>query len=143
MSATPSAQYRLTIRVKLDDSKGMLLGAVTSAIGEAGGMVGAVDLVVVHVLAIALAGIAVGEHDDAVGWEGTQRVLDRLQRIALAGVPARCNAFPTEALHRLGTDLLGLGDGRVGIRQPELDRAVVQRRGHDHDLGILGIQSAR
>ncbi|MCW3057178.1 MAG: hypothetical protein JWO21_1147 [Solirubrobacterales bacterium] len=45
MSATPSAQYRLTIRVKLDDSKGMLLGAVTSAIGEAGGMVGAVDLV--------------------------------------------------------------------------------------------------
>jgi malate dehydrogenase (oxaloacetate-decarboxylating) len=45
VSATPSAQYRLTIRVKLDDSKGMLLGAVTSAIGEAGGMVGAVDLV--------------------------------------------------------------------------------------------------
>jgi malate dehydrogenase (oxaloacetate-decarboxylating) len=45
VSATPSAQYRLTIRVKLDDSKGMLLGEVTSAIGEAGGMVGAVDLV--------------------------------------------------------------------------------------------------
>jgi malate dehydrogenase (oxaloacetate-decarboxylating) len=45
VSATPSAQYRLTIRVKLDDSQGMLLGQVTSAIGEAGGMVGAVDLV--------------------------------------------------------------------------------------------------
>ncbi|MCW3026761.1 MAG: hypothetical protein JWM29_2193 [Solirubrobacterales bacterium] len=45
MSATPSAQYRLTIRVQLDDSRGMLLGDVTSAIGEAGGMVGAVDLV--------------------------------------------------------------------------------------------------
>ena len=45
MSATPSAQYRLTIRVKLDDSKGMLLGQVTSAIGEAGGIVGAVDLI--------------------------------------------------------------------------------------------------
>ncbi|HMD51704.1 MAG TPA: malic enzyme-like NAD(P)-binding protein, partial [Solirubrobacteraceae bacterium] len=44
MSATPSAQYRLTIRVKLDDSPG-ILGGVTSAIGEAGGMVGAVDLV--------------------------------------------------------------------------------------------------
>ncbi|HYM55058.1 MAG TPA: NAD-dependent malic enzyme [Solirubrobacteraceae bacterium] len=44
MSATPSAQYRLTIRVKLDDSQG-ILGQVTSAIGEAGGMVGAVDLV--------------------------------------------------------------------------------------------------
>ncbi|HXR29148.1 MAG TPA: NAD-dependent malic enzyme [Solirubrobacteraceae bacterium] len=44
MSATPSAQYRLTIRVKLDDSQG-ILGQVTSAIGDAGGMIGAVDLV--------------------------------------------------------------------------------------------------
>jgi malate dehydrogenase (oxaloacetate-decarboxylating) len=44
VSATPSAQYRLTIRVKLDDEHGML-GAVTSAIAAAGGMVGAVDLV--------------------------------------------------------------------------------------------------
>ena len=44
MSATPSAQYRLTIRIKLDDSQG-LLGRVTSAIGEAGGIVGAVDVV--------------------------------------------------------------------------------------------------
>src|SRR5580692_8614181 len=44
VSATPSAQYRLTIRVKLDDSQG-ILGQVTSTIGEAGGIVGAVDLV--------------------------------------------------------------------------------------------------
>ncbi len=44
MSATPSAQYRLNIRVKLEDSQG-ILGLVTTAIGEAGGMVGAVDLV--------------------------------------------------------------------------------------------------
>ena len=44
MSATPSAQYRLTIRVKLDDAHG-ILGHVTSAIGDAGGIVGAVDLV--------------------------------------------------------------------------------------------------
>ena len=44
MSATPSAQYRLTIRVRIDDAPGML-GRLTGAIGEAGGMVGAVDLV--------------------------------------------------------------------------------------------------
>jgi malate dehydrogenase (oxaloacetate-decarboxylating) len=44
VSATPSAQYRLTIRVKLDDAHG-ILGHVTSAIGDAGGIVGAVDLV--------------------------------------------------------------------------------------------------
>jgi malate dehydrogenase (oxaloacetate-decarboxylating) len=44
VSATPSAQYRLTIRVKLDDSPGVL-GRATSAIGEAGGIVGAVDVI--------------------------------------------------------------------------------------------------
>jgi len=44
VSTTPSAQYRLTIRVKIADAQGML-GNLTAAIGEAGGMVGAVDLV--------------------------------------------------------------------------------------------------
>jgi len=44
VSASPSAQYRLTIRVNLDDSQG-ILGRVTSAIGDAGGVVAAVDLV--------------------------------------------------------------------------------------------------
>jgi malate dehydrogenase (oxaloacetate-decarboxylating) len=44
MSSTPSAQYRLTIRVKIDDAPGML-GLLTGAIGGAGGIVGAVDLV--------------------------------------------------------------------------------------------------
>ena len=43
-SATPSAQYRLTIRVKIDEAQGML-GQVTDMIGEQGGMVIAVDLV--------------------------------------------------------------------------------------------------
>jgi len=44
VSATPSAQYRLTIRIQLDDNPSVL-GNVTSAIGEAGGLVGAVDVV--------------------------------------------------------------------------------------------------
>ncbi len=44
MAATPSAQYRLTIRVKLADAEG-LLGEVTNAITEAGGVISAVDLV--------------------------------------------------------------------------------------------------
>jgi malate dehydrogenase (oxaloacetate-decarboxylating) len=44
VSATPSAQYRLTIRVRIDDAPGVL-GLVTSAIGDAGGVVGAIDLV--------------------------------------------------------------------------------------------------
>jgi malate dehydrogenase (oxaloacetate-decarboxylating) len=44
VSATPSAQYRLTIRVRIDDAPGTL-GQLTTAIGDAGGVVGAVDLI--------------------------------------------------------------------------------------------------
>ncbi|HEX7083566.1 MAG TPA: ACT domain-containing protein, partial [Gaiellaceae bacterium] len=44
MNVTPSAQYSLTIRVEIDHRPGML-GQVATAIGEAGGTIGAVDLV--------------------------------------------------------------------------------------------------
>jgi malate dehydrogenase (oxaloacetate-decarboxylating) len=44
---TPSAQYSLTIRVEIDHQPGML-GKVASAIGQAGGVIGAVDLVEVN-----------------------------------------------------------------------------------------------
>src|ERR1700761_1102457 len=44
VSATQRAQFRLPIRVKTDDAHGTL-GHLTGAIGEAGGIVGAVDLV--------------------------------------------------------------------------------------------------
>ena len=41
---TPVASYSLTVRVRIANKPGML-GKVTSAIGEAGGDIGAVDLV--------------------------------------------------------------------------------------------------
>ncbi len=44
MSNAPSASYSLTIRVQIANKTGML-GKVTSAIGEAGGDIGAIDLV--------------------------------------------------------------------------------------------------
>ncbi len=47
MAATPSAQYSLTLRVEIDHQPGML-GKVASAIGEAGGTIGAIDLVQVE-----------------------------------------------------------------------------------------------
>jgi malate dehydrogenase (oxaloacetate-decarboxylating) len=47
VSTTPSAQYSLTLRVEIDHRPGML-GKVASAIGEAGGTIGAVDLVQVE-----------------------------------------------------------------------------------------------
>jgi malate dehydrogenase (oxaloacetate-decarboxylating) len=43
-SVTPSAQYRLNLRVEIDDTPN-LLGQVTGAIAQAGGMVAAVDVV--------------------------------------------------------------------------------------------------
>jgi malate dehydrogenase (oxaloacetate-decarboxylating) len=75
VSATPSAQYRLTIRVKLDDAHG-ILGHVTGAIGEAGGIVGGVDLVEVD-----------GSHSlrdivvDATGREHWERILTAIADI--------------------------------------------------------------
>jgi malate dehydrogenase (oxaloacetate-decarboxylating) len=42
--SSPSAQYSLTLRVEIDHLPGML-GKVASAIGDAGGTIGAVDLV--------------------------------------------------------------------------------------------------
>ncbi len=86
MATTPSAQYSLTLRVEIDHVPGML-GKVASAIGAAGGTIGAVDLVQV-----------VGEHTirditvetaDASDWprltaavEGVEgaRVLDTTDR---------------------------------------------------------------
>jgi malate dehydrogenase (oxaloacetate-decarboxylating) len=44
MPGTPSAQYSITLRVEIEHRPGML-GRVASAIGEAGGTIGAVDLV--------------------------------------------------------------------------------------------------
>ena len=44
MANAPSASYSLTVRVRLANRPGML-GKLTSAIGKAGGDIGAVDLV--------------------------------------------------------------------------------------------------
>ena len=44
MTVAPSASYSLTVRLEIHSRPGML-GRVTSAIGEAGGDIGAVDLV--------------------------------------------------------------------------------------------------
>src|ERR1700675_1756143 len=75
VSATPSAQYRLTIRVRLDDSHG-ILGQLTSAIGDAGGIVGAVDLVEVDG-AHSLRDVVV----DASGKEHWTRIIEAIASI--------------------------------------------------------------
>ncbi len=47
MSTTPSAQFSLTIRVQIADRPGMF-GRVATAIGDAGGEIGAVDIVAIE-----------------------------------------------------------------------------------------------
>ncbi len=80
MSATPSAQYRLTIRVKLDDTPGVL-GQTTTAIGEAGGLVGAVDVVETDA-AHSLRDIVV----DASGQDHWERILAAIGSVSGAEV---------------------------------------------------------
>jgi malate dehydrogenase (oxaloacetate-decarboxylating) len=92
VNVTPSAQYRLTIRVKLDDAQGTLLGALTSAIGEAGGIVGAVDIVEVD-----------AEHSvrdivvDAAGQDHWREIIAAIE--ALAGVQIIDTTDRTFLLH--------------------------------------------
>jgi len=47
MPTTPSAQFSLTIRVEIADRPGML-GRVATAIGDAGGTIGAIDIVAIE-----------------------------------------------------------------------------------------------
>ncbi|MCU0312716.1 MAG: NAD-dependent malic enzyme [Solirubrobacteraceae bacterium] len=68
MSATPSAQYSLTIRVQIDDRPGML-GKVAGAIGEAGGTIGAIDLVEVAESGGALVRDVTVDAHDADHWD--------------------------------------------------------------------------
>lgn len=76
MSATPSAQYRLTIRVKLDDAPGNL-ARLTTAIGDAGGIVAAVDMVEMDGSS-SLRDIVV----DASGREHWERILAAIAQVA-------------------------------------------------------------
>jgi malate dehydrogenase (oxaloacetate-decarboxylating) len=91
VSATPSAQYRLTIRVRIDDAHRML-GVLTSAIGDAGGVVGAVDPVEVE-----------GSHSlrdvvvDGSGPEHWERIISAIE--ALAGVEVIDTTDRTFLLH--------------------------------------------
>jgi malate dehydrogenase (oxaloacetate-decarboxylating) len=99
MAVAPSASYSLTVRLKIKNRPGML-GRVASAIGQAGGDIGAVDLVQSsrdHVVR----DITINARDDVHGQEIVSR-LRRLPGIHLSNVSDR-------------TFLLHLG-GKIEIR---------------------------
>jgi len=74
VAGTPSAQYSLTIRVEIAHRPGML-GEVATAIGRAGGTIGAVDLVEVTEDGHTLRDITVDAADSA-HWPGIQAAID-------------------------------------------------------------------
>jgi malate dehydrogenase (oxaloacetate-decarboxylating) len=78
MPLTPSASYSLTVRVEIKNRPGML-GRVTSAIGEAGGDIGAVDIVEL-VRDVVIRDLTINARDEAHGDE----IVTALR--ALAGV---------------------------------------------------------
>jgi malate dehydrogenase (oxaloacetate-decarboxylating) len=89
MPSTPSAQFSLTIRVEIADRPGML-GRVTTAIGEAGGTIGPLDLVAVEdgrtvrdITALCSDEAGWGPITDAIDRVDGARVLDTTDRTFL------------------------------------------------------------
>jgi malate dehydrogenase (oxaloacetate-decarboxylating) len=76
MPGTPSAQYSLTLRVEIEHRPGML-GKVASAIGDAGGLIAAVDLVQVEG-AHTIRDITVNTAEEA-DWQRLTEAVDALQ----------------------------------------------------------------
>jgi malate dehydrogenase (oxaloacetate-decarboxylating) len=86
MSATPSAQFSLTIRVEIAHRPGML-GQVAGAIGKAGGIIGAVDLVEVSEDKL-LRDITVDAADQEQ-WDAITRALDELDGVRVVDTTDR------------------------------------------------------
>src|SRR3954468_5350992 len=86
MSVTPSAQYSLTIRLEIAHRPGML-GQVASAIGRAGGTIGAVDLVEVadDVLGRDIPADAAGQEQ----WDAIAAALDALDGVRVVDTTDR------------------------------------------------------
>ena len=103
MAGSTSAQFSLTIRVEIDHRPGML-GKVASAIGDAGGTIGSVDLVSLeggHTLRDITVDTAGDEHGraivDAVGTVEGATVIDatdRTLRMHVGGKIEQRNKYP-------------------------------------------------
>jgi malate dehydrogenase (oxaloacetate-decarboxylating) len=92
--ATPSAGYALTLRTQLDSTPGTL-GRLTSAIGKAGGDVGALD-VVAKTSTVVVRDISIACRDEAHG----QAVVQAAGRVP--GVTVESVIDRTFALHAGG-----------------------------------------
>jgi malate dehydrogenase (oxaloacetate-decarboxylating) len=103
MASTPSAQFSLTLRVELKRTPGTL-GRLTSAIGEAGGSIGAVDIIEQRVTTT-LREITV----DATDQEHWERIVKAVEE--LDGVRFMESTDRTFEIHRGGKIYTGLKTG--------------------------------
>jgi malate dehydrogenase (oxaloacetate-decarboxylating) len=86
MSATPSAQYSLTIRIEIAHRPGML-GQVASAIGKAGGVIGAVDIV--EIAGDKLLRDITVDAADQEQWDAIVRALDAIDGVRVVDTTDR------------------------------------------------------
>src|SRR5919201_235187 len=103
MPLTPSASFSIILRIKLDNQPGML-GEITSAIGRAGGQIGAIDIVetgsdwLIRDISVAARDQRHwGDIIDAVkGVEGAELIeqTDRTLRMHIGGKIAQRNKHP-------------------------------------------------
>ncbi len=84
--------------------------------------------------------LRVGGDHDLVGIEGAERVIDRLERVAVAHMADRLEALLTELCDRAREPELRVAPGTVFVRHPRL-QAGVERRSH-HD-GLDRLRSLR
>jgi len=107
---TPVASYSLTVRVRIANKPGML-GKVTSAIGEAGGDIGAVDLVEAGQKEMTR-DIAFKASDEAHG----QRIVDRLPEQQIADYVGTEHRYGDQ-LHQTAVDLADRGGRFLGLER--------------------------
>ncbi len=129
-TAVPSASYSLTVRLEIENKPGML-GKVTSAIGKAGGDIGAVDLVEMRGGRV-LRDITIKASDSQHG----QDIIERLR--GLAGVRVANISDRTFLMHLGGKIEVR---SKVPIRtRDDLSMAYTPGRGasvHGHQGGSL------
>ncbi len=123
MPEPTSAQYSLTIRVRLEHRPGRL-GRVTTAIGETGGTIGAIDLIEVetgHMVRDISVDTAGPEHGERIiaaidGVDGAEVIgfLDRTFRLHLGGKIEMANKAPVKTRDDLAAHLL-LHTGRADV----------------------------
>ena len=117
-TAVPSASYSLTVRLEIENKPGML-GKVTSAIGKAGGDIGAVDLVEMRGGRV-LRDITIKASDSQHG----QDIIERLRMQAFECRETEADEFRVLVPANAGPEQLFASAAHVGAQVRHLKQSV-------------------